>query len=69
MPQPAGPDHDQRLKVLLEEFFEQFFLCFFPAWAMRFEFTASGRRSSVDLRTPGRKVPNNPSLSSRRKLS
>ncbi len=30
MPQPAGPDHDQRLKVLLKEFFEAFFLCFFP---------------------------------------
>ena len=38
MPQPAGPDHDQRLKVLLKEFFEAFFLCFFPAWAERFEF-------------------------------
>ncbi|MGO9469949.1 MAG: DUF4351 domain-containing protein [Isosphaeraceae bacterium] len=34
----AGPDHDQRLKVLLKEFFEAFFLCFFPAWAARFEF-------------------------------
>ena len=39
MPPPAGPDHDQRLKVLLKEFFEQFFLCFFPTWAARFEFT------------------------------
>ena len=38
MSQPAGPDHDQRLKVLLKEFFEAFFLCFFPAWAERFEF-------------------------------
>jgi len=38
MPQPAGPDHDQRLKVLLKEFFEAFFLCFFPVWAARFEF-------------------------------
>ena len=38
MPQSAGPDHDQRLKVLLKEFFEAFFLCFFPAWAARFEF-------------------------------
>jgi hypothetical protein len=35
---PAGPDHDQRLKVLLKEFFEAFFLCFFPTWAARFEF-------------------------------
>src|SRR3954454_19301554 len=34
MSQPAGPDHDQRLKVLLKEFFE----AFFPAWAARFEF-------------------------------
>jgi hypothetical protein len=40
MPQPAVPDHDQRLKVLLKEFFEQFFRCFFPDWAARFEFTA-----------------------------
>ena len=38
MPQSAGPDHDQRLKVLLKEFFEAFFLCFFPVWAARFEF-------------------------------
>jgi hypothetical protein len=38
MSQPAVPDHDQRLKVLLKEFFEAFFLCFFPAWAERFEF-------------------------------
>jgi hypothetical protein len=38
MPQPAGEDHDQRLKVLLKEFFEAFFLCFFPHWAKRFEF-------------------------------
>src|SRR5438132_9379933 len=37
MPPPL-PDHDQRLKVLLKEFFEQFFLCFFPAWAARFDF-------------------------------
>jgi hypothetical protein len=39
MPPPAPPDHDQRLKVLLREFFEQFFQCFFPDWAWRFEFT------------------------------
>ncbi|HYT88491.1 MAG TPA: hypothetical protein VEL76_07265 [Gemmataceae bacterium] len=32
-------DHDQRLKVLLKEFFEQFFLCFFPVWAARFDFS------------------------------
>jgi hypothetical protein len=38
MPQAGGPDHDQRLKVLLKEFFEAFFLCFFPAWATRFDF-------------------------------
>jgi hypothetical protein len=30
MSTPVPPDHDQRLKVLLKEFFEQFFLCFFP---------------------------------------
>jgi hypothetical protein len=27
MPEPIPPDHDQRLKVLLKVFFEQFFLC------------------------------------------
>jgi hypothetical protein len=37
--QSTAPDHDQRLKVLLKEFFEAFFRCFFPAWAKRFEFT------------------------------
>ncbi len=35
---PTPPDHDQRLKVLLKEFFEQFFRCFFPTWATRFNF-------------------------------
>jgi hypothetical protein len=39
MPDPTAPDHDQRLKVLLKEFFAQFFACFFPAWAQRFDFT------------------------------
>ena len=34
----STPDHDQRLKVLLKEFFEQFFVCFFPTWAERFDF-------------------------------
>ncbi len=38
MPQPAGPDHDQRLKALLKEFFEAFIRCFFPHWADRFDF-------------------------------
>jgi hypothetical protein len=38
MPEPVSADHDQRLKVLLKEFFEQFFLCFFPVWAQRFDF-------------------------------
>lgn len=32
-------DHDQRLKVLLKEFFVQFLKCFFPEWAERFDFT------------------------------
>ena len=40
MPQPDGPDHDQRLKVLIKEFFRAFFLAFFPDWAARFEFDA-----------------------------
>src|SRR5919204_1493085 len=35
---PPPPDHDQRLKVLLKEFFKQFFGCFSPAWAARFDF-------------------------------
>ena len=38
MTQPAGPDHDQRLKVLLKEFFQAFFDAFFPHWAARFDF-------------------------------
>ena len=39
MPELERADHDQRLKVLLKEFFEQFFLCFFPLWAKRFDFS------------------------------
>jgi hypothetical protein len=39
MPEASPPDHDQRLKVLLKEFFAQFFRCFLPAWAERFDFT------------------------------
>ena len=31
-------DHDQRLKVLLKEFFEAFFQCFFGEWADRFDY-------------------------------
>jgi hypothetical protein len=38
MPESTTPDHDQRFKVLLKEFFEQFLRCFFPAWAARFDF-------------------------------
>jgi hypothetical protein len=40
MPEPEAPDHDQRLKVLLKELFEQFFLLFFPVWAARFDFAS-----------------------------
>jgi hypothetical protein len=40
MAAPAQPDHDQRLKGLLKQFFEQFFLCFFPLWATRFDFSS-----------------------------
>jgi hypothetical protein len=36
----SSSDHDQRLKVLLKEFFAQFFQCFFPAWGERFDFTS-----------------------------
>jgi len=32
-------DHDQRFKVLLQEFFAEFFQLFFPDWAERFDFT------------------------------
>ena len=39
MSSPPAPDHDQRLKVLLKEFFEEFLSCFFPAWAARFDFS------------------------------
>jgi hypothetical protein len=39
MPPSEDSDHDQRLKVLLKEFFALFFDCFFPPWAVRFEFT------------------------------
>ena len=39
MPEATNSDHDQRLKVLLKGFFEQFFLCFFPVWASRFDFS------------------------------
>ncbi len=39
-------DHDQRLKVLLREFFKEFVWLFFPEWAERFDFdTISGRRT------------------------
>ena len=38
MPQADVPDHDQRLKVLIKEFFQEFFLAFFPDWAARFDF-------------------------------
>jgi hypothetical protein len=33
-------DHDQRFKVLLQEFFREFFELFFPEWAEYFDFTA-----------------------------
>lgn len=39
MAKKTKPDHDQRLKVLLKEFFRQFLLCFFPTWAGRFDFS------------------------------
>lgn len=31
-------DHDQRFKILLKEFFPEFFQLFFPEWAPRFDF-------------------------------
>ncbi|HEV3440645.1 MAG TPA: hypothetical protein VG122_25035 [Gemmata sp.] len=39
MPDSSSQDHDQRLKVLLKEFFEEFFQCFFSDWAKRFDFS------------------------------
>ena len=33
-------DHDQRFKVLIQEFFMEFLLLFFAAWAERFDCTA-----------------------------
>jgi hypothetical protein len=38
MPNSDAPDHHQRLRVLIKEFFEACFLCFIPDWAARFEF-------------------------------
>src|SRR2546422_10617630 len=32
-------DHDQRFKVLLQEFFVEFFQLFFPDWAESFDFS------------------------------
>lgn len=34
-------DHDQRLKVLLQEFLPEFFALFFPDWASRFDLSAA----------------------------
>ena len=34
------PDHDQRFKTLITEFFSEFLRLFFPAWAERFDLTA-----------------------------
>ena len=35
-----SPDHDQRFKTLLVEFFREFLLLFFPTWAARFDLSA-----------------------------
>jgi hypothetical protein len=35
MAEPTAPDHDQRLKVQLREFFEQFLRGFYPGGAAR----------------------------------
>lgn len=55
-------DHDQRFKLLLHEFFQEFFELFFPAWAPRLDFSQvdwleqelfsdppQGERRAVDL--------------------
>jgi hypothetical protein len=33
-------DHDQRFKILLREFFADFFRLFFPEWASQFDFAS-----------------------------
>jgi len=40
------PDHDQRFKVLVQEFFREFLFCFFPDWAERFDYNGSAWNSS-----------------------
>ncbi len=35
----AVSDHDQRFKVLLQEYFDQFLRLFFPVWAARLDTT------------------------------
>lgn len=55
-------DHDQRVKILLQEFFVDFFELFFPTWAKRFDFATlswlnkevfpdppQGQRRTLDL--------------------
>jgi hypothetical protein len=37
MSSPETPDHDQRFKTLLAEFFREFLTLFFPEWAERFD--------------------------------
>jgi hypothetical protein len=39
MSEKEQPDHDQRLKTLIVEFFREFLSCFFPDWAGRFDYT------------------------------
>jgi hypothetical protein len=38
MSPPETPDHDQRFKTLVAEFFREFLTLFFPGWAERFDF-------------------------------
>src|SRR5215471_1343460 len=55
-------DHDQRFKLLIQEFFAEFLRLFFPAWADRFDFgqvewlqqeafldPPQGQRRAIDL--------------------
>ena len=37
MSEQEQPDHDQRFKGLIVEFFREFLYCFFPDWAARFD--------------------------------
>jgi len=68
-----SPDHDQRFKTLLAEFFREFLFLFFPTWAARFDLSAvdwltqevfpdppQGERRALDLVGRVRQLPGVP---------